>query len=168
MENFLAAYALARDFGISPNACVEAFLSFQKPPHRIQFVRSVNDVSYYDDSKGTNIDAVERAVESLPQDILLIAGGVHKGESYTSWITAFNGRVKKIFVIGEAAPLMEQDLSIAIPVERHATLDDAVHAAAKIAKPGSSVLLSPGCSSYDMFKNYKERGEKFQQLVKEL
>jgi len=168
VENFLAAYALARDAGKSPQECVDAFATFEKPPHRIQFVREIDGVKYYDDSKGTNIDAVIRAVESIPGTIVLIAGGVHKGESYHSWIEAFQGRVKAIVAIGQAAPLMEQDLASHIPFTHCSTLAEAVHTAKALAKPSETVLLSPGCASFDMFKSYKDRGEQFQDLILQL
>ena len=168
VENFLAAYALARELGVSPQSCVDAFCMFTKPPHRIQFVKEVAGVKYYDDSKGTNLDAVIRAVDSIPTKIVLIAGGVHKGEAYTSWLSAFHDKVQQVFAIGEAAPLIEKDLAPKIPVKLCKTLDEAVAEASKIAREGQTVLLSPGCSSFDMFKSYKERGEKFCQLVESL
>lgn len=170
VENFIGAYAVARDCDVPAKVCVEAYSSFIKPPHRIQFVRTVDGVSYYDDSKGTNVDAVVRAVESLPGNgkIILVAGGVHKGESYASWNCRFQGRVQHVFAIGAAAPLIEADLRAEVPVSIESTLERAVHSAREIAKTGDNVLLSPGCSSFDMFKNYKERGEKFQAVVQSL
>lgn len=165
VENFLAAYALARNFGIEPEICIEAFISFKKPPHRIQFVRELDGIKFYDDSKGTNIDAVVRAVESIDGKIILIAGGVHKGESYSAWISPFKERVKMVFAIGQAASLISQDLSAILPVEIVPTLEEAILFSHKIAKSGETVLLSPGCSSFDMFKSYKERGERFQAAV---
>jgi UDP-N-acetylmuramoylalanine--D-glutamate ligase len=168
VENFLAAYALCRDFGIRASVCVDAFLTFKKPPHRIQFVREVAGIKFIDDSKGTNIDAVIRAVESIPEKIILIAGGVHKGESYASWSSIFQDKVKAIFAIGEAAALIQKDLSSTLPITLCKSLEDAIISSKAFAKRGETVLLSPGCASFDMFKNYKERGEKFQALVWEL
>ena len=167
-ENFLAAYLLARECKVPPEACIKAFVSFKKPPHRIQFVKEVQKVKYYDDSKGTNIDAVIRAVESLPTKIILIAGGVHKGEAYSCWLDHFQDKVRAIVAIGQAAQLLEQDLGFKIPVKICSSLEEAVLSAKGIAKEGESVLLSPGCASFDMFKNYKERGEKFQAFVETL
>ncbi|MDB6081277.1 MAG: murD [Chlamydiia bacterium] len=173
-ENFLAAYALARDFGVPADICVSAYATFSKPPHRIQFIREIDGVKYYDDSKGTNLDAVIRAVNAVMKDavkrarIILIAGGVHKGESYTAWIPEFTERVSSIFAIGVAAPLIQADLEHVLPVTIVPSLEDAVRSAREIAKTGDIVLLSPGCSSLDMFKNYKERGEKFQAVVHSL
>jgi UDP-N-acetylmuramoylalanine--D-glutamate ligase len=117
-ENFLAAYALCRYIGISPKQCVEAYANFRKPPHRLQLVRICHGVSFYDDSKATNIEAVIRAVESLQENIILIAGGVHKGYPYHAWKSAFAGKVKKIFLIGEAAGHMQSDLADSLPTQR--------------------------------------------------
>lgn len=168
VENFLAAYAMSRECDVQPDECIKAFLSFKKPPHRIQFIKSINDVSYYDDSKGTNVAATLAAVESIKKPIVLIAGGMHKGEGYSSWIKPFQKQVKEVLVIGQAAPLIIEDLRGKIPTTQCQNLEEAVKTASQIAKPGDAVLLSPGCSSYDMFKNYKERGLKFQTLVEEI
>jgi UDP-N-acetylmuramoylalanine--D-glutamate ligase len=167
VANFLAAYALCRDVGISPEGCVSAFDSFQKPPHRIQFISTIRGVSYYDDSKATSIDAVMKALEAVPGPILLIAGGVHKGEAYTEWLSMKN-KIHAIFAIGQAANLIQDDLGKEIPVTCCTNLEDATLSAVAVAKGGESVLLSPGCSSYDMYNNYKERGVHFQQIVRRL
>lgn len=168
LENFLAAYAISSYFGVPYEAFSQAYSTFRKPAHRIQFVSEIDGVSYYDDSKGTNIDAVSRAVESLSGNVILIAGGVDKGAAYTPWIKAFARKVSCIIAIGEAKEKIKQDLSESIPVILMPDLESAVRYAAKIAKQKESVLLSPGCSSYDMFRNYIHRGEEFQRIVKSL
>ena len=168
LENMMAAYALCQHVGISAPQFVEAYASFKKPAHRIEFVKKVGGITYYDDSKGTNIDAVIRAVEMLPGGLVLIAGGVDKGSAYTPWIPAFAGKVKSICAIGRAAEKIKHELSHAIPVELCSSLEDAVHQATKQAQPGDTVLLSPGCSSFDMFRDYIHRGEVFQRVVHEL
>lgn len=165
VENLLAAYALCREFGVSPSQFLEAFETFKKPSHRIEFVKEIEGVKYIDDSKGTNIDAVIRAVESIDGNIILIAGGVDKGSAYTPWIEAFKGRVLCVYAIGQAAPKIKGDLGHILPVEMLNSLDDAVKLAAKAAKPGETVLLSPGCSSFDMFKDYAHRGDEFKRIV---
>lgn len=162
--NFLAAYAICRDLHVSPERCVQAYSTFQKPPHRIQYLKKHQGVQYIDDSKATSVDAVMKALESVPGPIVLIAGGVHKGEAYHQW-KEFQHKIKSIIAIGEAAPLIEKDLSKYVAFTLCKNLEDAVQHAAKVAKGGESVLLSPGCSSYDMYNNYKERGEHFQKLV---
>lgn len=168
LENVLAAYALCQYVGVSPKQFIDALKSFKKPAHRIEFVKTIKGVSYYDDSKGTNLDAVIRAVESLEGNIILIAGGVDKGASYKPWISAFKEKVKNIMLIGEAAQKIEKELSHAFVIKRFISLREAVIAASKIAKKGDIVLLSPGCSSFDMFRDYAHRGEEYQLCVRNL
>lgn len=168
LENIMAAYAICRHVGVTPEQFLAALATFKKPAHRIQFVRTINGVSYYDDSKGTNIDAVIRAVAMLQGEIILIAGGVDKGAAYTPWIEVFNRKVKYICAIGQAAPKIKQDIGHAVPVELFPGLEQAVAHAARIAHPGDIVLLSPGCSSFDMFRDYAHRGEEFQRVVNNL
>ena len=168
VENQMAAFALCHALGVSGDQFLEALKSFKKPPHRIEFVEKIGGVSYYDDSKGTNIDAVIRAVALFPGQVILIAGGVDKGFSYHSWVEAFGGKVKKICAIGQAAEKMERELSEELSVARFATLDEAVHDAFRMAKSGDTVLLSPGCSSFDMFRDYAHRGDEFKRIVREL
>lgn len=165
VENMIAAYALCKEMGITPEQFLNALATFKKPAHRLEFVCSFRGVAYYDDSKGTNIDAVIRAVDALQGEIILIAGGVDKGAAYTPWIKAFAGRVKCVFAIGQAASKIKQDLSMSLTVEERPTLEDAVKDATTLAKPGQVVLLSPGCSSFDMFRDYAHRGEEFQRIV---
>lgn len=168
LENLMAAYALCQYVGVTVEQFLSAFATFKKPAHRIEYVTTVSGVSYYDDSKGTNLDAVIRAVNSLPGNIVLIAGGVDKGAAYTPWINAFAHKVKCICAIGQAATKISKDISHAIPVVLFQNLEDAVEHAASLAKSGETVLLSPGCSSFDMFKDYAHRGEEFQRIVKQL
>lgn len=165
LENLLAAYALLRDLDMKPEEVVNSFKNFRKPPHRIEFIREVQGVSFYDDSKGTNVDAVLKAVSSMTGRVLLIAGGVDKGASYTIWIPHFQGKVVKILAIGEAKEKIKNELSEVFPVELCSSLEEAVGTAFRLAKKGDSVLLSPGCSSFDMFRDYKHRGEEFKKIV---
>jgi UDP-N-acetylmuramoylalanine--D-glutamate ligase len=165
LDNMLAAYALCRELGVSEKQFVEGFESFEKPPHRIQFIKNVGGMNFYDDSKGTNIDAVIKAVERMPGDVILIAGGVDKGFPYTSWIKAFDGKVKLICAIGEAAQKIKNDLDSDICVRIFSSMEHAVQYAAKSALANGNVLLSPGCSSYDMFNDYAHRGHEFQRIV---
>ncbi len=168
VENLMAAYALCNDMGVSGDQFCQGLASFKKPPHRIEFVRTVAGVDYYDDSKGTNIDAVIRAVNLLERDIVLVAGGVDKGAPYTPWVTAFRGKVKAVCAIGQSAPKIKQGLEPHIPVTIFDSLDTAVKQAAALSKKGYIVLLSPGCSSFDMFSDYAQRGEEFQRIVNKL
>lgn len=168
IENILAAYALCREWEISPSAFIHACMSFKKPAHRIEFVLERKGIKYYDDSKGTNIDAVIRAVQFVDGPIILIAGGKDKGASYMPWLEAFVGRVKYICAIGQAADKIQRQLSPFISVKIYKDLDEAVTQASEVAQEGDTILLSPGCSSLDMFRDYTHRGEEFQRVVREL
>lgn len=165
LENLMAAFALCSELGVSGDQFCQGLESFKKPPHRIEFVRSLAGVDYYDDSKGTNIDAVIRAVHSLEGDIVLVAGGIDKGSPYTPWISAFEGRVKAVCAIGQSAQKIKNDLEPYVPVGIYASLEDAVKHASTISQKGNVVLLSPGCSSFDMFTDYTHRGHEFQRVV---
>lgn len=167
-ENALAAWALCRVFGISKEKFCQALATFRKPPHRIEFVREVGGVSYFDDSKGTNIDAVVQAVRAMKGNVILIVGGVDKGASYLPWKEHFTGKVKKIIAIGEAAPKIYSELHPYFNIKLADSLALAVQTAANDAERGDSVLLSPGCSSFDMFRDYAHRGEEFQRTVQTL
>lgn len=163
--NLIAAFKMVETFNLGLIPFLKAFASFKKPAHRVEFVRETNFVKYYDDSKGTNIDAVMKAVDSLKEPIYLIAGGVDKGSGYAPWKFAFKNKVKGIFVIGQAACKIKAELESEIEVEMCESLEVAVKNASKKASSGDVVLLSPGCSSFDMFKDYKERGNEFKRVV---
>ena len=168
LENLLAAYALCSDRGVTGPAFLAAWHTFQKPPHRIELFEEYNGVRFYDDSKGTNIDAVIRAVQSIDGPIILIAGGVDKNFPYTTWLEEFKDKVVHIFAIGEAAKKIHAQLSSTIPITLCSTLDSAVGQAIQLAQKGENVLLSPGCSSFDMFRDYAYRGQEFKRIVREL
>jgi UDP-N-acetylmuramoylalanine--D-glutamate ligase len=168
VENQVAAYAICRHFGVTPHQFIEGLKTFKKPSHRIEYVTDINGVAYYDDSKGTNIDAVLRAVGTFQSPLILIAGGVDKGFPYTSWIQPFKGKVKLICAIGQSKQLIQQQLHEHFPIKVLDTLENAVAYAHEQAVKGDTVLLSPGCSSYDMFRDYKERGDLFQKCVLEI
>lgn len=165
VENAMAAFALCREWGVTSEQFISGLLQSKKPPHRLEFVVEKQGVRYYDDSKGTNIDAVLRAVESIKGPIWLIAGGVDKGHPYTSWAPIFAGKVQKVLAIGQAAEKIERDVGPSTPVEKCASLREAVEKASLEAVVGGAVLLSPGCASFDMFVDYVDRGRQFQQLV---
>ena len=166
VENALAAWALCRPFSIDAATFQSALLSFKKPPHRIEFVSEIDGIYYYDDSKGTNLDASIQAVKAMKGPVILIAGGIDKGASYLLWKEPFLGKVKHIIVIGQAADKIERELNPYFNIKRAETLGCAVALASSIAEKGDHVLLSPGCSSYDMFRDYAHRGEEFQHQVK--
>jgi UDP-N-acetylmuramoylalanine--D-glutamate ligase len=168
IENIIAAFVLCLKAGVSADQFLKGLESFKKPAHRIEFVRCLQGINYFDDSKGTNIDAVIRAVDTMEGRVVLIAGGVDKGSTYNPWIHNFKEKVKCVCVIGEAADKIEDEISHAYTVKKFNSLEDAVKHAAEIASLGENVLLSPGCSSFDMFKDYAHRGEEFKRIVNEL
>lgn len=165
VENIMAAFALCHEMGIGPSDFLKAFTTFKKPPHRIEFVKKLRGVTYYDDSKGTNLDAVIKAVESMPGKVILIAGGVDKGIPFTPWLATFKRKVKALFAIGQAKEKLKRELLELCPVILCESLEIAVEKASDLAEEGDSVLLSPGCASFDMFKNYEHRGDRFREIV---
>jgi UDP-N-acetylmuramoylalanine--D-glutamate ligase len=164
-ENVLAAWVVCRHFEIAPEVFLTALETFRKPAHRIEFVGTFDGVDYFNDSKGTNIDATMKAVERMTGQVVLIAGGVDKGASYQPWKKCFEGRVKDVIAIGEAAPKILEELKPEYRVIIVSTLKEAIELAQSLAKSGENILLSPGCSSYDMFRDYVHRGEEFKRII---
>ncbi len=164
-ENIRAAFAIASHLGVSEEEFLRGLKTFRKPPHRIEWVADLSGVSYYNDSKSSNIDSVMHAMALFTRPIVLIAGGVDKGASYSPWIESFKGKVKKIVAFGQASRKMEEELTGFYPFSRVQTLEEAVADAGRSAKQNDIVLLSPGCSSYDQFRNFEHRGEEFKRLV---
>ncbi|PIS03373.1 MAG: UDP-N-acetylmuramoyl-L-alanine--D-glutamate ligase [Chlamydiae bacterium CG10_big_fil_rev_8_21_14_0_10_42_34] len=163
-----AAYLLCKRCGVTDVEFLEGLKTFKKPPHRIEWVAEIDGVSYHNDSKASNIHSVIHAVRQFEGPIVLIIGGLHKGSSYRPWIECFEGKVRKIIAYGQAAPIMEYELAPLFDFQLVGQFADAVRCAKTEAKKGETVLLSPGCSSYDQFKNYEQRGEEFKRLVREL
>ncbi len=166
-ENALAVFAMCQGFGISGEQFSKALESFQNPAHRIEFVAEINGIVFYDDSKGTNLDAVIRAVAAMKGPVILIVGGVDKGASYLPWRDAFEGKVKKMIAIGLAAEKIYRELSAYFDIECVDSLSSAINMSVRDGVSGDHVLLSPGCSSFDMFSDYAHRGNEFQKYVKE-
>lgn len=168
-QNYAAVHAICRRWGIKWNDILIAAKTFKKGPHRIEFVSTVNGVNFYDDSKGTNVDAVIKAIETIQGKIVLIAGGLAKGTHFSCWLEPFHDKVDAICVIGSASQQIRNELGNFIPVFPHSTLKEAVQMAFELAEAEKkTVLLSPGCSSLDMFTDYAHRGEVFKQCVREL
>ncbi len=165
VENILAAWIVCRKFGVSEDVFQQAIKSFKKPAHRIEWVASLDGVDYVNDSKGTNIDATVKAVEAMEKPTLLIAGGLHKGASYEIWKKAFRGKVREVVAIGSAAEKIANDLKPDYQVSIQPTLSEAVRYCCSAAREGDVILLSPGCSSYDMFRDYAQRGDEFKRIV---
>jgi UDP-N-acetylmuramoylalanine--D-glutamate ligase len=166
--NALAALLAARLAGASPAEARAGLLAFQPLAHRMELCAEVDGVAYYDDSKGTNVGAVVAALDGFPRPVVLIAGGRDKGGDYAPLAQAL-GRVGRAAVlIGEAAEKMQRAFRGVLPVERAPTLEAAVEAARQLARPGDAVVLSPACSSFDMFRDYAHRAEVFRAAVARL
>ncbi|MDO5296646.1 MAG: UDP-N-acetylmuramoyl-L-alanine--D-glutamate ligase [bacterium] len=170
LANALAAVAVARSLGVSALECEAALREHQPLHHRLQLVREREGVVYIDDSKGTNPDAVIAALRSYERPIVLIAGGKDKGVDVSEMMRVIAERVKYLILIGEASERFAAEAQKAgvVSVGRSADLQAAVREAARLAKPGDAVILSPACSSFDMFKNAEERGDLFVKYVQEL
>jgi len=167
VANALAAALAVHAAGVPASLIGKGLRSFQPLPHRLEPVREVGGVLWINDSKATNIAATTVAVIAMRRPFVLLLGGRHKGEPYTSLapLLAPPGRCRLVIAYGEAGPLVEQDLKGKVPLERGTTFEDVVGRARRAARKGDAVLLSPACSSYDMFKNYEERGATFRRLV---
>jgi UDP-N-acetylmuramoylalanine--D-glutamate ligase len=166
--NALAALALGEALALPVSAMLEELRSFAGLPHRSQWIADVHGVAYIDDSKGTNVGATLAAVAGMPGPVVLIAGGDGKNQDFSPLATGFRGKVRHVVLIGRDAALIAQALDGVCPLERCATLPQAVQAAARAARPGDTVLLSPACASFDMFRDYAHRGAVFAQAVQEL
>jgi UDP-N-acetylmuramoylalanine--D-glutamate ligase len=159
--NALAALALGEAAGLPTDECLRALESFPGLPHRAAWVAERAGVRYVDDSKGTNVGATIAAVEGMAGPLVLIAGGVGKGQDFAPLAQAFRAKVRHVVLIGQDAPALEQALKGVCATERALTMEAAVAAAARAARPGDTVLLSPACASLDMFRDYGERGDVF-------
>jgi UDP-N-acetylmuramoylalanine--D-glutamate ligase len=167
--NVAAAVAATADMGVGVDVIARIVRDFRGLPHRMVLVREVGGVRYYDDSKGTNVGASVTALLGIAEKkAVLIAGGRDKGGSYGPLVAALEKRGRAAVLIGEAADAIAESIGSKIPVRRATSLGEAVRAAADLALPGDAVLLSPACSSFDMFRDHKHRGEEFVRAVGEL
>lgn len=164
-SNACAAVLAARLMGVEPSAIREALSSFTGLAHRMEYVAERAGVTYYNDSKATNVGAAVAAVEGLEQRALLIVGGRDKGGDYEPLRRQVEEKVRAVVIIGEAADRIEAALDGAAPLYRAESMEDAVRRASELAQPGDAVVLAPACSSFDMFKNYAARGEAFREAV---
>ena len=170
VENVLAAVGISYYMGVPVDVIRDVATSFKAVAHRIEYVDTVDGVAYYNDSKGTNPDAAIKAIQAMKRPTVLIGGGYDKGSEYTEWINSFDGKVKKLILLGDTKE------KIAADAEKCGfkdymfvdSFEEAVLTAAKIAESGEAVLLSPACASWDMFPSYEVRGEKFKEIVNSL
>ena len=169
-ENIMAAIGIAINMGVPAEIIKEAIRKFKAVEHRIEYVDSVKDVIYYNDSKGTNTDASIKAIQAMSRPTILIAGGYDKKVSFDDWAKELDGKIKCLVLLGETS---EQ---IADTVKKYGydniifteSLEEAVQVCYEKSEPGDAVLLSPACASWDMFDCYEQRGDMFKELVKKL
>jgi UDP-N-acetylmuramoylalanine--D-glutamate ligase len=154
--------------GAKLSAIGPAVESFPGVEHRIEFVRTLAGVDYFNDSKATNVDATLKAIDAFPGGLWIILGGKDKGSDYSPLIAPLRERAKAALLIGAATPLIKKALDSALPITDCGTLASAVTYARKHAQPGDTVLLAPACASFDQFQNYEERGRTFKHLVEQL
>jgi len=171
VENALAALAATLPLGVTPEAAVETLRTFRGLPHRTALVRTVNGVGWWNDSKGTNVDATLKSLEGFEdRRVHLILGGKDKGDDFARLGPLASRKARRILAIGVAAPAIAKALGSlpGVPLEVVATLEKAVENAASHGEPGDAVLLSPACASFDQFRDFEHRGEVFESLVNAL
>ncbi|MBA4372389.1 MAG: UDP-N-acetylmuramoyl-L-alanine--D-glutamate ligase [Thermodesulfovibrio sp.] len=168
LENAMAASAMALLAGCAPGPVIDVLKTFAGLEHRLEFVRELAGVRYINDSKGTNVDAVLKSLEGFSQPVVLIAGGRDKSGDFTVLREIVQQKVKSVILIGEAAEKIGKALGNTVPLISAASLADAVLRASRLAESGDVVLLSPACTSFDMFRDFEDRGRQFKQLVLEL
>ncbi|MGN1165042.1 MAG: UDP-N-acetylmuramoyl-L-alanine--D-glutamate ligase [Lachnospiraceae bacterium] len=169
-ENYMAAIAMAAVYGVPMDVIRKVIKEFKGVEHRIEFVTEKNGVAFYNDSKGTNPDAAIKGIQAMNRPTVLIGGGYDKDSSYVEWIRAFDGKVKKLVLLGQTKEKIAKDAEKCgfhdyVLVD---TFEEAVLLAANTAKEGDAVLLSPACASWGMFPNYEVRGDRFKEIVNSL
>lgn len=167
LENALAAACVGWICKVNLNNMAETLKDFRGVEHRLEFVTEINNVKFFNDSKATNPYAAQKSIEALKEPIVLIAGGYDKNSDYTNFVKTFNGKVKKLILIGDTAPIIEETAKENgfLDIQKATSLQQAVKLAYDAAKPGDAVLLSPACASWDMFESFEERGRLFKEMV---
>jgi UDP-N-acetylmuramoylalanine--D-glutamate ligase len=165
MENVLAALAAGHIMGLAHDEMLAAVAEYEPPKHRCELVRVWNEREFINDSKATNLHALESCVRSLDQQIVLVLGGKEKGLDYTPLSEVVRGRVRAFVLIGEIASALEQQFSAVLPCVIATDMAKAVDLAAGLSQAGDAIVLSPGTSSFDMYSGYAERGEHFRRAV---
>ena len=168
VENVLAAVCAAKLMGVASETIRTAVAAFQAVEHRLELVRAVAGVEYFNDSKATNVDATMKAIAAFPRGVHLILGGKDKDSDYRALTPLLQQRVAVVYTIGSAAEKIERELAGVVKIESAGTMAEAVRRAGSAAIAGEVVLLAPACSSFDQFENYEQRGRVFRQLVNEL
>jgi UDP-N-acetylmuramoylalanine--D-glutamate ligase len=168
LANALAALALAETVGVASAAACAAIRRFRGLPHRTELVGEKDGVRWINDSKGTNVGATVAALNGMTAPTVLIAGGDGKGQDFSALRPAVSAHARAVVLVGRDAPLIEAALAGTVSLTRAPTLPEAVRLARRLAQPGDTVLLSPACASFDMFRNYEHRGDVFRAAVREV
>ena len=166
-QNFSCVYRIAAIFGLAKNDCLKVFSEFKGLKHRLQVVRKLNKITFINDSKATNPSSTIWALKNTKTSIILLCGGKDKGLDYSS-ILPYLRKVNRVNLFGEAANKIREVLRCKVETKMFQSLEQAVLASYKEAKSGDTILLSPMCSSFDIFSNYKERGDKFIDIVNKI
>jgi UDP-N-acetylmuramoylalanine--D-glutamate ligase len=165
VENVMAAITAAHFCGCSQKNIIAAVAAFRGLSHRIEFAGEKNSIKFYDDSKGTNVGSVMRALETFAQPVILLLGGRDKDGNFETLKPLLAAKAKKVILFGEARNRIASLIGKDMPTLKKAKLREAIESAYKNAQPGDIILLSPGCASFDEFANYKERGNFFKNVV---
>jgi UDP-N-acetylmuramoylalanine--D-glutamate ligase len=166
VANALTAALVADRLGATPEVIATGLRSFRPPPHRVEAIREVGGVLWVNDSKSTNVTSTEVAIVAMERPFVLLLGGRHKGASYKPLAPLLTERCRAVIAYGEAEPLVVADLTGGVKVERGGRdFDQVLVTARRLAQPGDAVLLSPACSSFDMFTSYEDRGQRFRRAV---
>lgn len=168
LENVLAAAAASFLVGVEPEAIARACRRFAGVEHRLEWIRDLEGVSFYNDSKATNVESASKAMEALEQPLVAIMGGTNKGSDFRVLRPLVKSKVRHLVLLGEAKESLLDGLQGTAPVSEAGGLEEAVRRAFIEALPGDAVLLAPACASFDMFRNYEERGRAFKDLVSQL
>ena len=167
-QNIDAALTACRIAGADEAAIIEAVKTFPGVEHRLEFVRELQGIRFYNDSKATSVDATLKAIAALEGPLWIILGGKDKGSDYHPLIAPLAGRVRGVLLIGAAAEKIAQHLGGMLPLQHAGTLENATRTAFQFAQPGDTVLLAPACASFDQFQSFEHRGEVFKQLVRQM
>jgi UDP-N-acetylmuramoylalanine--D-glutamate ligase len=168
VENVMAAIMAARFCGCGQEDIIAAVAAFRGLPHRIEFVDEKNSIKFFDDSKGTNVGSVARALETFAKPVILLLGGRDKNGDFESLKPLLKAKAKKVILFGEARNRIASLIGEDVPILKETRLRGAIEGAYKDAQSGDVILLSPGCASFDEFANYKERGNFFKDVVRNL
>ncbi|MGC9325030.1 MAG: UDP-N-acetylmuramoyl-L-alanine--D-glutamate ligase [Desulfomonilia bacterium] len=165
VEDMIASALVCRLLDVNTSVMERVFSAFKVIHHRFEHVATVNDITFIDDSKATNVGALDKALSNLDGSVVLILGGKDKGGDFSQIARTYRNKIKKAFVMGEAGPRITAEISPYVDTESARDMDDAVLGAYRIARRGDTVLLSPGCASFDMYTSYAHRGDVFRQCV---